>query len=58
MYGLNIRAKSSSALSLRVCRDHRRIAWRIAFRALGLAAGRYDTPYNPPRHFANLGRKL
>ena len=57
MYGLNIRARSSSTLSLRVCRDQPRITFLIAFRAFGLAAGRKETPKSPPFHIANRGAK-
>jgi hypothetical protein len=39
MQQLNIRAKSSSDLSLRSCSDQRRTACRIAFRAWSPAAG-------------------
>src|SRR5258707_5615965 len=44
MYGLNILARSSRALSLRLWSAHRRTVCRIAFSAFGLAAGRKETP--------------
>src|SRR5712672_1746332 len=56
MYGLNILARSSRALSLRLWSAHRRTVCRIAFSAFGLAAGRKETPSLPARQTAVLGR--
>lgn len=55
MYELNIRARSSRALSLRRCKDQLRIVPRIALSAVGLAAGPNETPM-PPGLLAHKSR--
>src|SRR6185295_3072021 len=52
MCELNIRARSSRALSLRRCIDQLRIVRRIAVSAFVLAAGLNETPI-PPAFFAH-----
>jgi len=58
MIGLNIRDKSSTALSLRRGRFQLRILSRIAFAALFETAGLKLMKYFPLRFFDLLGRKL
>jgi hypothetical protein len=57
MCELNIRAKSSRALSLRRCIDQLRIVRRIAVSAFVLAAGLNETPIPPALLLTILGRK-
>jgi hypothetical protein len=55
MYELYIRARSSRALSLRRCNDQLRTVPRIAFNAVGLAAGLNETPMPPVFLLTSLG---